>query len=297
MSLGPRVVVVHRTTEYDGLLAHHGTRGQADFFLRARGRDISEVEAQHDAVQAGLATVASAIPIDWRRGGVERRDLSRFLFSPEDIIVVVGQDGLVANVAKYLLSAQPVIGVNPDPDTNAGVLCQHAAASTAGLLRAVLGGGAREERRTMVRLAVDDGQELFALNEVYVGHRSHQTSRYTLEIDGSRERQASSGLIFGTGTGATGWCRSASLERGSRLALPDPDDGRLAWFVREAWPSPTTATTHTEGLLCAGHLSLEVESDGLVAFGDGLESDHLELSWGQRLRVEAAAQTLRLVTC
>ena len=37
----PRVVLVTRRTEYDELIARHGTRGQADFFLRSRGNTAS----------------------------------------------------------------------------------------------------------------------------------------------------------------------------------------------------------------------------------------------------------------
>jgi len=72
-----------------------------------------------------LQTVSAAIPGGWRRGAVERSDLDRFLFEPEDVVIVVGQDGLVANTAKYL-SGQPVIGVNPDPGDGMGVLVRHA---------------------------------------------------------------------------------------------------------------------------------------------------------------------------
>ncbi len=36
MSLAPRVVLVHRTTEYEELVARHGTHGQAAFFLSSR---------------------------------------------------------------------------------------------------------------------------------------------------------------------------------------------------------------------------------------------------------------------
>lgn len=114
MSLTPRVVVVHRRTEYDELVAAHGTRGQAAFFLSTRGRDIAELEERHRQAQLALETVAAQIPVDWRRGSVERADVSRFLFSPDDVVVVVGQDGLVANVAKYL-DGQPVIGIDPEP--------------------------------------------------------------------------------------------------------------------------------------------------------------------------------------
>ncbi|MFC8272734.1 hypothetical protein ACFUJR_09360, partial [Streptomyces sp. NPDC057271] len=108
--------------------------------------------------------------------------------------------------------------------------------------------------------------------------------------------QASSGVLVGTGTGATGWLRSLWLERSSPLTLPAPTTRRLAWFVREAWPSPTTGTTRVEGVLNAGNaLHLSVESDRLVVFGDGMESDALELTWGQTVRVGVADTALRLV--
>src|SRR5262249_19761241 len=106
------------------LLGRHGTRGQAAFFLSTRGRDLAEIDARHEAQQRALAQVSSAIPVDWRRGSVERGDLDRFLFGPDDIAVVVGQDGLVADVAKSL-DGQRVTGVTPDPGRTRGVLVPH----------------------------------------------------------------------------------------------------------------------------------------------------------------------------
>lgn len=291
MTLTPRVVLVHRRTEYDELIRRHGTRGQAAFFLATRGRDLAELEERHRLAAEALARVAEAIPVDWRRGSVERDDIARFLFAPEDIVVVVGQDGLVANVAKYL-DGQPVVGIDPEPGRNAGALVRHAAQDAAALLHAT---GSVEER-TMVQATVDDGQRLLALNEVYVGHATHQTARYRLtQPDGQTERQASSGLIVATGTGATGWCRSVARERHSELAMPAPCERRLLWFVREAWPSPATGTTMVEGPLTGRPLSLVVESDNLVTFGDGIETDAITVTWGQTVEIGPAEQSLRLV--
>lgn len=297
MSLTPRAVIVHRPTEYEELIARHGTRGQAGFFLSSRGREIDEVERRHGTQRTAMAAVTSCLPMDWRRGTVERADLPRFLFSPEDVIIVVGQDGLVANVAKYL-SGQPVIGVNPDPERNPGVLVPFAPEAAAQLLRRV--SDIRKlpvQARTMVQADLDDGQSLLALNEVFIGPASHQTARYKLTLPDRRsERHASSGIIVSTGTGATGWCRSISLERRSEVRMPDPAEDRLVWFVREAWPSPATGTDLTEGSLDAtASLCLEVESDQLVLFGDGIEADFVVASWGQQIQIHEGLAKLRLV--
>ncbi|HKD88641.1 MAG TPA: hypothetical protein VKB62_08940 [Streptosporangiaceae bacterium] len=296
MTLTPRAVLIHRRTELQALLERHGTRGQAAFFLQTRGRRIEDVAARHHAVQAAIALVTAAIPADWRRGLVERADLPRFLFDPGDIVIAVGQDGLVANIARYL-DGQIVIGINPEPDRNPGVLVPHPPLAAPALLAAAYPGGVHAEQRAMVEAITDDGQQLAALNEIFIGQPSHQTARYTLKLpDGHAEQQASSGLIVSTGTGATGWCRSAWLERHSSLALPAPTERRLTWFVREAWPSPATGTSLTEGDVASGQsLSITAESDQLVLFGDGIETDATPLTWGQTASIHLATRTLRLL--
>ena len=298
MAAAPRAVLVTRPTELDGLIARHGTRQQAAFFLRSRGRSLDEVEVRHAALRAAVDQVTAAVPPDWRRGHVRREDLDRFLFGPDDVVVVVGQDGLVANAAKYL-DGQPVVGIDPEPGRNPGVLVRHRAEETGRLLGLAVSieAGRHVEARAMVAARADDGQALLALNEVYVGDAGHQSARYRLDLGGGvTERQSSSGLLVGTGTGSTGWCHSAWLERHSALRLPDPTDPILSWFVREAWPSPATGTDRTEGLLGSGdELALIAESDRLVVFGDGIESDAMPLTWGQRLTIRLAGRRLHLV--
>lgn len=296
MALAPRVVVIHRRSELEELVDRHGTRGQAEFFLRTRGRTLEDAQVHHDALAEALAQVHGAVPADWRRGDVERGDLHRFGFEPEDVCVVVGQDGLVANAAKYL-DAQPVIGVDPEPGRNPGVLVPHRAKQVARLLPNVVRGAVRLESRAMVRATLDDGTAVDALNEVFVGHHSHQSARYRLVVpEGGPERQSSSGLIVATGTGATGWAASIHRERHDTSGLPAAADRALAWFVREAWPSPVTGTQLTGGLLGDGQtLDLVVESDALVVFGDGLEADRLTATWGQTVTVALSGRALRLV--
>lgn len=291
----PRVVVVRRQTAWEHLQARHGTVGQVKFRLKHLGSGPAEAERVHGRIIAGLRVVLGAIPAAWRQVRLLREDLSRFVFEPEDLVVVVGPDGLVANVAKYL-QHQLVLGVNPAPDLFDGVLVPHAPLAAADLINDAFSGRVPVSPRTMVEVRLDDGQRLRALNEIFVGHASHQSARYRLTVGGQTERHSSSGLIVSTGTGATGWAASIARQRPGAPALPEPGAPRLAWFVREAWPSVATGVTLTQGVIEGADLEVisELEGGGVV-FGDGIEADHLAFGWGRVAHIGVAPDRLQWV--
>lgn len=290
----PRAVFVTRETDYELLLARHATRGQAKFFLETRGQDIDGLEDRHRQLHATLQAGRAAVPADWRQAAVARADLDRFLFGPEDVVVAVGQDGLVANVAKYL-DGQPVVGLNPAPDLYDGVLVRVTLARLPGLLPATVAGAAAAERRTMVETKLDTGERLLALNEVFVGHHSHQSARYRIASADIAEDQSSSGLIVASGTGATGWARSIMEATHEGLPL-DPQERAVAFFVREPFPSRTSGTTLRAGRLAGTPLAVTSRmNEGGVIFGDGIEQDFLGFGWGRGVTIGPAAQTLHLI--
>lgn len=292
----PRAVVVTRASELEALVARHGTVAQARFFLDRRGRDLAALERRHALREAALEAVSRAIPVAWRRVRIDRADLARFVFEPEDLVVAVGQDGLVANAAKYL-RGQLVLGVNPDPASYDGVLVRHRPERARRLLAAMAAGRARVEERVLAAARLDDGQRLLALNEIFAGHRSHQSARYVLRRGPEEERQSSSGVLVTTGTGATGWARSVNGERRRPLDLPAPGEAALAFLVREPFPSVSTGTRLDGARLGEGD-ALELVSemdDGGVLFADGIEDDRLDFPYGARARFEVAPDRLRLV--
>ena len=292
----PRVVVVTRPTQYDELIARHATRQQAEFFLKRRGQSLKSVTRAHELWLGAVEAVSRAIPVSWRRSAVSRSDLSRFVFEPSDLVVAVGQDGLVANAAKYL-GGQPVIGINPDPETYDGLLVPHRPSALKRLFSSVSKQRCEIEARCMVSVTVDDGQSLVALNELFLGHRTHQSARYRVHWNGNDEMQSSSGLIVTTGTGATGWARSVCLRRIEPPKLPTPTEPSLAFFVRESFPSVGTGTSIQDGAI-GQQQQLRVVSqmnEGGVIFGDGIEDDRIDFHWGMSAEIKVADVRLNLV--
>ncbi len=290
----PRAVFVVRETDYEALLARHATRGQARFFLESRGQGLAEVEARHARFHAVLGLARAAVPGDWRQALARRIDLDRFLFAPEDVVVTVGQDGLVANVAKYL-RAQPVIGVNPAPDLYDGTLARVPVERLGALLPACIAGDAAVERRTMVQADLDGGEQLLALNEIFVGHRSHQSARYRIEIDGAAEDQSSSGLIVASGTGQTGWARSIGEATHLTFGI-GTEESAVGYWVREPFPSVATGTVLRAGRLTGAALAITSRmNEGGVIFADGIEQDFIAFDWGRRVELGPATRTLSLV--
>lgn len=293
----PRAVIVQRSTEYELLIGRHATHGQAEFFLQSRKQDISLVEAEHHLVQKVQKEILGYIPTRWRRTEITRKDLDRFLFEPEDVVIAIGQDGLVANVSKYL-EGQLVIGVNPLPKKYDGVLSCITPEQAKGILKGIDEHHSPViESRTMVCAMLDDSQSIYALNEIFIGHQTHQSARYRIAWDGNEERHSSSGVIVATGTGSTGWARSINKAYGGSLSLPNPTDHNLVFFVREAFPSMNTGTSICKGL-CKPEKQIRIVSEmnnGGVIFGDGMENDAIQFNWGQALDVGVAKKTLNLV--
>ncbi len=190
-----------------------------------------------------------------------------------------------------------MIGVNLDMDLYDGILVLFFSIEVSKILLPAMYNDIDVQYRTMAQVDLDDGQSLYALNELFIGHHSHQSARYTIKTNDRKEHHSSSGVIVATGTGATGWARSIHRERHDKLPLPSPEDEKLAFYVREAFPSIATGTNLTSGLIVKGQ-SLEIRSElneGGVIFGDGIEADYLAFNWGMRATFTVARSKLSMV--
>jgi NAD kinase len=313
-----KIVVVTRKTSLEELVERHNSREQARFYVEARGATFADYEAEHDSYQRALETLrralATALPPGVRVQWIERDFLPQFVFGERDLVVALGPDGLVVNIAKYL-ETQVLVAFNPDPARYDGVLLPFAVWLAEPVLRRASRGQGTVSRLTMARCVLNDGQEMLALNDLFLGRRGHASARYGLKLNGQSENQSSSGLIVSTGAGSTGWLRSivtgaARVMQGFGDAdvSPDEENGerarfgwdeeRLQFSVREPFVSKTSGAELVWGRIEAGqHLEItsQIPQDGAI-FSDGIESDFLEWNIGSIARVEVAGRKLHLLT-
>ena len=105
-----KAVLVTRRTRLQDLLARHHTLAQARFYVEHLGADFSDYLREDEAYRLALGAVSDAL-VGWGRHQViERGHLPNFSFAADDIVLALGQDGLVANTMKYL-AGQPLLGI------------------------------------------------------------------------------------------------------------------------------------------------------------------------------------------
>ena len=303
-------VIVIRQTELDDLVARFATAPQARFYLEHAGQDFDHIEAAHERYKAVVSDVRAAIPRGMKCQLLDRASLPQFTFGDDDLVVVVGQDGLVSNTAKYL-SGQPILAVNPDPDVYDGVLLPFTSRTFDAALQKALAGEMEIAGITLARTTLTDGQELLAFNDFFIGASSHVSARYEIHSGRQTEFQSSSGVIVSTGAGSTGWLQSVYrgaagvVEALGGRVIPPPDEGRLNWgddylvfAVREPFPSKATGTSIVYGTITADsplRITSHMGNNGVI-FSDGVEADYLGFNHGAIATVGIAPHKARLIT-
>jgi len=302
-----KVVLVKRRTRYEELKKRYNTVEQARFYIEHLGADFSDYEREDAAYNSALESVRALVRPLARLQEIDREYLPNMIFGADDIVVALGQDGLVANVMKYL-SGQPLIGVNPDSARFDGVLLPFEAGDLERLLPKVIKGSFSVKSVAMGKAESKDGQILYAVNDFFVGVGNHSSARYLIRHGKLEENQSSSGIIISTGFGMTGWHKSVMAEfRGLARAfnlspIREPsyewDSRELTFQVREPYPSRFTQAELVYGKVTDGEslvLTSSMSENGVV-FSDGIFEDAIEFNAGMEIRISVAEQTGKLVT-
>lgn len=305
-----KIVLVVRRTRMDEMIARFNTEDQARFYIEHLGADFSDYQTEDRVYKQAAREAEDVLSRHGRVQVIERTFVPNFIFGSRDTVVAIGQDGLVANVLKYL-DGQPLIGVNPDTQRWEGVLLPFTVKDLDRLMPEIFAQKRPLADVTIAEAKLNNGESLAAVNDLFIGPRSHTSARYTLRIGERTEYHSSSGIIVSTGLGSTGWLRSimagatgvASALSGR--ALPFDERGTVAWdadylhfSVREPWPSKTSGAQIIFGKVTREQplvIASQMPENGVI-FSDGIESDFLRFNSGAVATISVAQRKGRLVT-
>ena len=238
---------------------------------------------------------------------LEHEYLPSFLFNKKQLIIVVGQDGLVANTAKYV-DGIPIIAINPAPERFDGILLPFSIKDFESAVIQVLNENFRHTAVSLAAVKLNDGQRLLAFNDLFIGPSKHSSARYNISFRRQSEDQSSSGIIVSTGAGSTGWLSSLfNMANGinstfgtgmqAKYRHIPMDSNELVFIVREPFLSKTSQINLAAGLIRKNEeLILEsyMPHNGII-FSDGLQSDFLKFNSGTIARIGLAPEKAILV--
>ena len=298
-------IIVKNKTRLESLIERFNTKAQAKFYIEKLGGNFEDYVAEHETFQHSLNTVQQQLSKVIKHKIVERVYMPSFIFSENNVIVVIGQDGLVANTAKYSRGI-PIVAVNPDKARYDGVLLPFDPTSFIAAVENVMTNRFHSQTMHFAEARLNDGQRLLAFNDLFIGASSHVSARYKISYNNKTEEQSSSGLIVSTHAGSTGWLSSifnmaygvaGMFEKNLKPKRPKLKDDELLFAVREPFKSIRTETSLAAGLI-KNKLGLTIESlmpvNGII-FSDGIESDFLKFNSGSIATIGLANEITNLV--
>ena len=298
-------IIVKNKTRLEALIERYNTKAQAQFYIESLGGNFEDYELEHQVFHQALNLLQSRLSNLIKYKIVERDYVSSFIFSDNQLIIVIGQDGLVANTAKYSKGI-PIVAVNPDKDRYDGVLLPFDTTNFIVGIKNVLANNQQTKTMRFAEVTLNNGQRLLAFNDLFIGASSHVSARYRIAFSGHKEEQSSSGMIISTQAGSTAWMSSIfnmtygianMLGQPIRAKKPSLRASDLMFAVREPFKSVRTQIEITAGIIPENE-KLKIDSlmpsNGII-FSDGIEKDFLMFNSGAIASVGIADEMARLV--
>ena len=299
-------IIVKNKTRLESLIERFNTKAQARFYIERLGGNFEDYEVEHETFQEALNSLQTQLSKVIKNKTLERNFMPSFIFSENNLIVVIGQDGLVANTAKYS-KGLPIVAVNPDKQRYDGVLLPFDTTNFITGVESVMANEFQSKTMRFAEAKLNDGQRILAFNDLFIGASSHISARYKITFNKNTEEQSSSGLIVSTPAGSTGWLSSifnmaygvaGIFEKDLKPKRPKLKENELLFAVREPFQSIRTQTGITAGVIKNQHV-LTIESfmpaNGVI-FSDGIETDFLKFNSGSIATIGIATETAKIVT-
>ncbi len=298
-------IIIKNKTRLEILIERFNTKSQAQFYIERSGGNWTDYEIEHSKFHASLSIVQRHLSSIIKSKIVDRSFLPSFIFNENQVVIVVGQDGLVANTAKYV-NEIPIVAINPDPERYDGVLLPFHPENFINGVTQVIKNDFHVRIASLAEAKLNDGQRLLAFNDLFIGASSHVSARYKISFGDKSEEHSSSGVLVSTKSGSSGWLSSVfNMANGVNNFFTEQNkgfsdslsDNQLMFVVREPFKSKKTQVGIVAGLIgLQSNLLIEsyMPTNGVI-FSDGIESDFLNFNSGSIVTIGTAKEKARIV--
>jgi len=291
-----RALVVLKLSKWERDLTEYGSVEAVQELYRAQNNAYDKVYSSHVRQTEARDALRTALP---RASFIQRDELPDLDLSRFDCVISLGGDNFFIFVSCYLEPDMPLLGINSDPWTSQGALLYFTAREFADRL---LAGETRMVTEEWTRISCEleylDGRKIKAppsASEISFQNRfPDHVSRYLIRRNEEEwEEQKSSGLLFSTGAGSTGWFRNCHWGHKQNDAVFPKDAPCFRFIAREL--SATKKYRYQLSQCETGDVvELISEMDGTVSIDTHPEFTY-EFPAGCRARIRISESSLKVV--
>ena len=164
----------------------------------------------------------------------DRDKLRHEQFQNRDLIIAVGGDGTFLRAAQFI-GRQLVLGVSADTLNKEGFFMSCDKSNFKSMLKKILDGRIKIKKFPRLEAYINNKKiGAAALNEFFIGpKKAYHAAKYIINLEGTKERQKSSGVLVTTPAGSYAWAKACGIRNmplGSKnfqFVVREPYEGKV----------------------------------------------------------------------
>lgn len=280
------ILVVYKRSTYENYLRHKNAKSMGELF--SNSEEMEKIMESHESHMQTMNLMRRIFP---RGQLVYRANLSREIVNSYSFVLAVGGDGTLLETSHYVCKT-PVMLVNSDCRkeiyASEGAYAGATRLDFEEKLEDILAGRMNITKLNRLEASIDGKIiQVPVLNEVLVADSSPAAmSYYTIDVDGRKEFQKSSGVWIATAAGSTAAISSAG---GKPMPLRSK---KMQYLVREPYSGRLQRPSMVSGIV--GKVEIISEMRTGMIYMDG-HHEKYNLGRGCRLILKSSGNPLSLV--
>lgn len=270
---------------------------EATLRYQKMGADTERILESHHRQQKNFQNLINFFP----EGQIYKgENLKQDFFKSSPLVIVFGGDNYFQYVSHFI-DNQLVLGINADPQTSEGALLNYQPKDIPLLWEKINKGNYKIQEWTRLETILNNKKlKAKAISEIYIGCSQRiAMSRYLLEYNQYREEHKDSGIIICTGSGSTGWFKSASSCAHQKTQSFSKTNKEARFVCSESYLGKMNKTKFINGSIKTNEVlavTWFAHEDGIVSLDSKPRSGtNYTLRRGSKLEIKISQTPLRVI--